>query len=330
MKRLIGTALIAMLSAACSSSSSGTTGGTGTGTTGGATGGTGTGTTGGIACGPGPCVAINSVDIFPPAKAWLTANNLPIPDIFQTSVVFDAGYVLELYGTSLSASGVQLTLFNQIPLNSSTPPPPYVFGIDAGSPDGLGLVAAIAIATGDGGSPAVPMLTCANLALALDAGSSAVAGYFDYIVPAGTQPGKPLTAPSGPVGGTVYAVPASFVAQMSCAAGIDTVIDGGLIGGGIGLFYFTQSPYGIGAPITGASIDNMGNGLLVYYSNDFSSGSATGPTDATGVAVVSAVTPQGSGLPPNFVLTSPGQNLSPAPVQTNQGAILEIFPYQVP
>jgi hypothetical protein len=330
MKSTVGAVVLALLCAGCSSTPTSdggtTTGGTVGGTTGGTSGGCMSTTTGGGGSGgcvgSGPCVSINELQIFPPAAAWLTSHNLPIPSMF------DGGYALTINGTSLSSSGVLLTVLGQLPLDSTTPAPPYVFGIDAGAPDGLGLVVTIQpLVVPDGGVPA-PQLTCAQLALAMDAGAAAVTGYFDYIVPAGMQPGKALTKPTTPLNAGVYGVPASFVAQLSCAAGISTSGDGGLLGGGIGLFYFTQYPNGVGTPVSGASIANNGNGLLYYYSNNFSVGSMTGTTDATGVAAISAVQPEGSGLPPSMVLTSPCQNLSPARVQTNQGAILEILPYQ--
>jgi hypothetical protein len=322
MKRLVGTMVLALLGAGCSSSTAtdgGTTSGTTTGgvTAGTTTGGTGGTTTGGTAGSNQIVVTINTVDTLPPAKSWMMTNNLPIPDIYNGQ------YELLLNGVVLGSSGAELIVLGTLPLTSLTPPPPYTFIIDAGVDDGLGLLASIVAL--DAGTQA---LSCAQLALAMDGGTAALdGGYFDYVLPAGGQPGVPLQAPTSNVSGTVYALPASFVAQLSCAAGIESA-DGGLLGAGIALFYCTEQNYGLGAAVAGVGINNGTHGALYYYSNDFAAASQTGTTDATGVAVVAGI--GNSGLPPSFPLTPPpgGPNWAPARAATQPGNVLEVFPYQ--
>lgn len=335
MKRLSSTALLALLFAACSTTTNAADGGTstGTGTTGsgsttsgsGSTTGNGSATTGGV---PVITVVVSSVDVFPPALAWLNKNNLPVQS------VFDAGYELIVNGVHLDIvhGTATLTELGTLPLTPTTPAPPYTFIIDAGLMGvyDLGLVLAVApIATSDAGT-IEPQMVCGDIDHAIDAGAAALGPlYFDYFIPAGAQPGVALApATAGTISGTIYALPASFVARLSCAAGISTA-DGGLLAGGIGLFYMTDGNYGVGNPVAGATISNSGNGQLYYYSNDFSSGSMTGPTDVTGVAAITAVVNPPPGLPPKMTLVPPtgGPMWAPARVQTNVGAVLEILPY---
>jgi hypothetical protein len=338
MKRLSLTALLAMAIAACSSTTP-TDGGTSTGggTTGATTG--ATTTTGGSAtagsstgCGGGDIVVtVNSVDLFPPALNWLQNNNLPVQSIF------DAGYSIVIDGVHLDIShgSAVLTTLGTLDLNDSTPPPPYVFHIDAGLTGiyDLGLLVAVGpTVTSDGGT-VEPQLSCGQLAQAIDAGVTSLGGaYFDYFIPAGNQPPPALQpASAGCYSGTVYGLPASYIAQLSCAAGVSTD-DGGILATGIALVYFTRAPYGAGTPVSGAAVLNIThgapNGQAYYYSNDFSAGSQTAPTDATGVAALTAVVNPPPGLPPTFSVTTPtgGPTWSPISVQTNPGAVLEVIP----
>jgi hypothetical protein len=344
MKRSIVVMMVALLGAACSSSgngdggtTSGTTSGTtnGTGTTGT---GTGTGTTGTSTAGTtggstgNITVTINSLDLLPPASDWLTNNGLPVPSIY------DGGYEMILSGLRLDIINqtVILTTLATLPLTPSSPPPPYTFIVnvpDAGSSVGAGLLAAVALVGADmlGDAGLVePQLSCGQIAQAIDAGAAALGGaYFDYFLPAGSAIGPVLSPPTMDVSGTVYAIPVSFAAQLSCAAGIPTD-DGGILGTGISLFYFTQNAAGLGSPIAGATVNNMGNGQCYYYASDFTTGSTTPPTDATGLAAITAVTPGGNGLPPSMTSTIPGMSaqLPGQRVQSNKGNVQEIFPVQ--
>jgi hypothetical protein len=341
MRRSIVVMMVALLGAACSSSStgdggttSGTTNGTGTtGTTGTGTGTTGTSTAGTTGGSTGNItVTINSLDLLPPAKDWLTNNGLPVPSIY------DGGYEMILSGLRLDIINqtVVLTTLATLPLTPSSPPPPYTFVVnvpDAGSSVNAGLLAAVALVgsdmTGDAGL-VEPQLTCAQLAQAIDAGAASLGGaYFDYFLPAGSTVGAVLSPPTMDVSGTVYAIPVSLAAQMSCAAGISTD-DGGILGTGISIFYFTQNAAGLGTPIPGATVNNMGKGQCYYYANDFSTGSTTPPTDATGLAAITAVSPDPNGLPPSITSTIPGMSaqLPGQRVQSNIGNVQEIFPVQ--
>jgi hypothetical protein len=333
MKRLSLTALLTLAFAACSSTTP-TDGGTTTGgaTSGGTTGSSNTGgSTGGTTgcSGDGITVTINSVDLFPPAAAWLNANHLPVPSIF------DAGYSMVIDGVHLdlsSGSAILTTLASQVLADAGSPP--YTFTIETGLVGiyDLGLLVAVGPTVASDGGTVEPQLSCAQLAQAIDAGAASLGGaYFDYFIPAGNQPPPALTPPSGCLSGAVYGLPASYIAQLSCAAGVSTD-DGGILANGIALVYFTQAPYGTGTPVAGASVLNVShgapNGQVYYYSNDFSAGSQTGPTDATGVAAITAVVNPPPGLPPNFSVTPPagGPTWSPISVQTNPGAVLEVIP----
>jgi hypothetical protein len=344
MRQLTGIALFTLLLAACSTTATdGGTTTTGTGTTGATTTGgsttgstgcpggttTGSSTTGSCTAG-GIMVTINSVDMFPPALQWLTANHLPVPSIF------DAGYQLVVDGVHLDlTSGMAiLTTLATLDLTPSTPAPPYTFTIDAGLVGvyDLGLLAAVGPADAGNNTTGEVQLTCAQLAQAIDAGTGSLGGaYFDYFVPAGNQPPPALTPPAGCLTGIVYGLPASYIAQLSCAAGVSTD-DGGILATGIALVYFTEAPYGTGTPVAGASIANVThgqpNGQAYYYRNDFASGSQTPPTDGTGVAALTAVVNPPPGLPPNFSVTPPmcGPPWLQISVQTNPGAVLEVVP----
>jgi hypothetical protein len=335
MRRSIVVMVVALLGAACSSSGNGdggTTTGTGvtasgTGTTGTGTGTTGTaGTTTGGSTSGDITVTINSLDVLPPAKDWLTNNGLPVPSIY------DGGYEMILSGLRIDFTQGRaiLTTLATLALTPTTPAPPYTFIVnlpDAGNNVSAGLLAAVALIGSDmlGDAGLVePQLTCGQLAMAMDAGAGA--GYFDYFLPAGGTVGPVLSPPTGDVNGTVYGIPVSFAAQLSCAAGIPTE-DGGILGTGISLFYFTQNASGLGAGVSGAIVNNGSNGQCYYYASDFSSGSTTPPTDATGVAAITNVVPVG-GLPPSIVSSIPSMTLPGQRVQSNPGNVQEIFPVQ--
>ncbi len=277
-------------SSAGSFSGSGATGGS---TAAASTGGSGS-SSGGTSAGGGIDVTLAVVGIHPAAVAALAALPVPIspPNL-------DGGYSVVLEGVQFTGVSAQINVLGVTPLTDGNDQGPITFSnVDvSGSVANLGLLTAIVSdSLFDGGLPPAPTWpSCATLQGSPDGGA-----YVDSFVVSSTEihAGAPTASVDG---GMAYAMPASYLALLDCAAGQPP---GTFLGEGLALLYASAAPDGLGAPLPGITF--AGGGSLLYYPDGYGAGSATtsAPTGDAGVATVTGVhglgTLQASGGPGNF------------------------------
>jgi hypothetical protein len=299
MKRTAILSLALFALAACSGSTttnSSSTGGSGSTS---ATSGSGSSSSSGgsssvAGCGPetfdgGLNVELVSVGVHPAALAALTAVGLTPPPLA-------GNYTVILQAVTLKAGNPSTTTVGEIPLTSANATGPVTFDnvSFAGGIASLGVISAVnANPLPDGGFPPEPAWpTCAQVTPG--ASGTAPGGFTDFYVPAGGQ--VYFGTPTADIcSGTAFALPASYVAILDCAAGLTPGSAGDLLGGGFSLLYASQSAAAGGSPLAGVTFSN-GSGSFLYYPTGYAAGAATvnGPTSATGIATITGITGLGT------------------------------------
>jgi hypothetical protein len=251
-----------------SSSSTGTTGGAGTG---------GASTTGGISDG-GLSVTLETVGVHPAALAALAGLSKPL-----TPPSLASGYTVLLEGVSVSGLTARITVLGEIPLDATNDQGPITFSnVDvSGGVASLGLLSAIVSdADIDAGFPAPTIWpSCDQLY------GTADAGFQDSFVVSACQVhfGTPTASITD---GVAFAMPASYVALLDCAAGY---IPGSLFDNGVALLYASANAAALGNPLAGVAFS--GTGTILYYPAGYAFGTAstTSPTSSAGVATVTGI-----------------------------------------
>ncbi len=267
-----------------SSSVGGTTGGTssgsgsGSGTTGGTSSGSGSGTSSsssGAASGTID-VTLVSVGVHPAAAAALAALGLTPPALAGS-------YSVSLQAVSHSQGSPKTTTVGTVALTAANASGPITFSNVnvSGGAAALGLISAIAPTVAGGSLPAFP--TCA------DVNGTSSTGFTDFYVAAGNQVyfGTPT---ANVTNGVAFALPASYVTVLDCAAGLLPGSASDLLNAGFALLYASGSAAAAGNPLSGVTFSS-GSGGLLYYPAGYAAGSATAtaPTSANGVATVTGV-----------------------------------------
>ncbi len=303
MKRILILAAMGGLFAACSSSSSGTDGGSST--SGGSTSGGSTSTTGSSSGGStsggsssasgGITITISPVGVHPAAVAALQTLGLTPPSLAS-------GYTLLVQGVSLGAGGsAKLNVLGSKALDTSNDTGPIVFpNISADSSNAtLGVISAIVSdASLDAGAATPIDWPACGASGAFATGSSADGGsyvmdvdggvFVDSFVPAGNQ--IVASVPSSNVTGPAYAMPASYLALLDCAAGQPP---GTFLKNGLAVAYTSSSQYGQGSALSGVTLQ-ASNGTVAYFDSSYKTTNAAGPTSANGVGIVTGVSLLGS------------------------------------
>jgi hypothetical protein len=255
-----------------------TGGDTGGSSTGGSTGG-GTigGSTGGTGGGAGTInVTLTSVGVHPAALAALAALGLAPPS--EAS-----GYSVQLQALSLKDGTALLTTLGTVPLTAANAAGPITFSnVSVGNGiASLGLLSSIV--------PAIPpdnasFPSCAQL-------DAADGGFVDSLVPSTNQ--LFFGTPSGDItDGVAFALTASYVSVLDCAAGLVPGTETDLLGSGFALLYASESAGAAGSPLDDVTFSSAAATILYYpagYGLDTAPTSA-GPTSANGVATVTGVT----------------------------------------
>ncbi|HUB05630.1 MAG TPA: hypothetical protein VMB50_01445 [Myxococcales bacterium] len=261
-------------SSGAGASSTGGAGSSGTGTTGGAGTG-GASTTGGSG---GLSVTLETVGVHPAALAALAGLSKPL-----TPPSLASGYTLLLEGVSVSGFTAQITVLGEIPLDATNDQGPITFSnVDvSGGVASLGLLSAIVSdADIDAGFPApTTWPSCDQLY------GTADAGFQDSFVVSACQVhfGTPTASITD---GVAFAMPASYVALLDCAAGY---IPGSLFDNGVALLYASANAAALGNPLAGVTFS--GTGTILYYpaGYTFDTASTTSPTSSAGVATVTGI-----------------------------------------
>lgn len=230
-------------------------------------------------------MTLASVGVHPAALAALTALGLTPPSLAS-------GYHVTLQAVTLKSGSPSLSTLGMVELTSANDTGPITFSNVnvSGGVASLGIISAVvADSLPDGGTPIAPAApTCAQLA------ATPVTGFTDFYVPAGAQ--VYFGTPSADItNGVAFALPASFVALLDCAASLDPTSNSNLIGQGFALMYASASAAGQGAPLSGVTFGN-GAGSILYYPAGYAAGSATasGPTTSTGMATITGITGLGT------------------------------------
>jgi hypothetical protein len=119
-----------------------------------------------------------------------------------------------------------------------------------------------------------------------------------------------------------FALPASYVAILDCAAGLAPNSATDLLNGGAALLYASASAAGGGAPLSGVTF-SYGSGSFLYYPPGYAAASATvnGPTSANGVNTFTGVTT----LATVNATDTAGDKLSSRDLSTPAGSIYQVF-----
>jgi len=316
MRNILMASLFAPLAlAACSTSTSIST--VGTGTTGGGTATTGGGSTTGAS--DTTTITFTTVDVHPAAKAALAAAGFPVPSIT------DGDYQIAMDGVSvmLSASGATIVLADAGFTTITSTTGPYVFTLSNAfllQSAALGVIGVVrpnaAVDVDAGGLPQPTCTEFGALRTAVgaywDAGAGAVvpdflldAGFVDYLIPTGLEVGGQAEAPIADVPDAVaYAIPMSYAVILNCAGNpTKTTRDTDL---GEAVVYITNGTApGQGTPVAGA-VTPLKNAAgtppptATYYQDNYSSTDSTG-TDSTGIATFVGVSPA-STTPPTIAV----------------------------
>jgi hypothetical protein len=238
-------------------------------------------------------VGFDSVNVHPAAASALRDKALTIPDVTNFPLVLQP-----LVGAV--DGGARLGPGQQMPIS--------VLGVNFTNFDSstavYGLVASI-----EESEPATGFPTCAQVHSAADGGPTADAGtgaIVDWFVPVFQQVG-PFSRPTGDlVHQAAYAVPASYVSLLDCAAGRapGSLLD---MHGAI-LTYSSVQPGGKGLAVGSISMSDPAGDHFVYYSDDYSQSGSSNFTGSHPNGVSSMV-----GAPSNGIVTISATDNSSSP-----------------
>ncbi|MHB8417777.1 MAG: hypothetical protein ACYDCL_06860 [Myxococcales bacterium] len=261
-------------------------------------------------------ITLSTVGVHPAAVAALAALNRTPPSLAS-------GYAVVLQAVTVGGTGAKLTAVGEVPLDSTNDTGPITFSnlSFAGGIAALGVISAI-VPTADGGAAAAGgWPTCADLY------SGADGGFVDYFVTAGAQVqfGPPTASITN---GVAFAIPASYVALLDCAAGLtpgNTGADGGagdLLTQGFALAYASQDAAAGGAPLAGITFSGNSSASQLYYPAGYAAGTATAspPTSANGIATVT-----GNPTPSAFGAAGGPGGFTSRDLATAAGSVYQVF-----
>ncbi|HUB05631.1 MAG TPA: hypothetical protein VMB50_01450 [Myxococcales bacterium] len=326
MKRTIltlTTSVLALAFAACSNgggsdggttTSTGATGSGGSTGAGGSTGGTGGGGSSTGGAGGGINITLATIGVAPEAVAALAALTPP-----RTPPSLAAGYDVLLQAVTIGGSGAKLTqVGSTVPLDSTNDTGPITFSnlSFSGGIAALGVISAI-VPSPDGGVTGNGFPTCDELYNGTDG------GFQDYFVTAASQ--VKFGTPTADITNAVsFALPASYVALLDCAAG---QTPGTFLTGGVALAYMSNgSNPGTGTPVAGVTLSGSITAGLLYYPGSSLDGYAAGsasaaaPTGANGVVTIT-----NNSTPSSFTANGAGFTNVKLDLATASGSVYQVF-----